>query len=337
MRASGLRRKTALLCAATAACAGAHSGGGSFGATIGDAGSAEGNATFGDDASASGSGSGDDGGTGNGPGTANTGDSAEATTAGEGAGGEVCNGLDDDGDGIVDDGIPELSCGEGVCAATVPGCDGGVPAQCFPGTPTDEQCNGLDDDCDGSVDESLSQSCDSACGVGQQTCSAGAWSECNAPPPQAESCNVADDDCNGQIDEGLAGCRVGVTRWWHPESGEHFYSVDPNEGFCCGYQQEFVDFYFLYAAAQPQTTAWYRCYQNGGFHHYTTDAGCEGLSVNEGVMGYIGTAQLPGSTALYRSYDGTSGDHFFTTSQAEHDYAVDTLGFVDEGTVGYVW
>jgi hypothetical protein len=250
------------------------------------------------------------------------------------AGGEVCNGLDDDGDGTIDDGIPDIMCGMGACAATVPGCDGGVPSQCFPGTPTAEQCNGIDDDCNGSTDESLTQSCDSACGPGTQTCTAGAWGECDAPPPSAETCNVADDDCNGAVDDGVPGCRVDVHRSWHPVTGEHFYTTDINEAQCCGFQLEFAGFYELYAAQQPNTTAFYRCVST--FHHYTTDPNCEGLQV-EGVMGYIGTIELPGSVRLWRSYNAMNGDHFFTNSQDEHNYAVGTLGFVDEGAVGWVW
>jgi len=252
-------------------------------------------------------------------------------------GGEVCNGLDDDGDGVIDDGIPDLQCGVGACAATTAGCEGGVPSQCFPGTPTAEVCNGLDDDCNGMIDDALVEACDSTCGAGTRSCVAGAWGECDAPPASAEVCNVADDDCNGAVDDGLPGCRVGIHRWWHPVTGEHLYTTDVNEGLCCGFILEFADFFALYAAQQAQTVAFYRCNNPGGFHHYTTDPGCEGLPVNEGAMGYIGTAQLPGSTALYRSLSPANGDHFFTNSLDEHNYAVGTLGFIDEGVVGWVW
>lgn len=253
------------------------------------------------------------------------------------AGGEVCNGLDDDGDGSVDEDVPDITCGVGICEVSVAGCEGGVPSQCFPGSPGSESCNGLDDDCDGSSDEELTQSCDSACGAGTQTCSGGAWGECNAPPPMAESCDVADNDCNGSVDDGVGGCRHYVHRWYHPVTGEHFYTTDSNEGNCCGFQLEALNFFQLYDAVHPMLTGFYRCYDNvSGFHHYTTDAGCEGLPVNEGIIGYIGTADLPGSTELYRSYNPMNGDHFFTTSMAEHGAAVGG-GFTDEGIVGWVW
>jgi len=247
---------------------------------------------------------------------------------------EMCNGLDDDADGMVDEGIADITCGEGICMATVPGCQAGAPGQCFPGQPGTESCNGLDDDCDGSTDEELAQACDSSCGPGTQSCSGGAWGECDAPPPMAESCDVVDNDCNGAVDDGVAGCRVDVHRSWHPVTGEHFYTTSLEEAQCCGFQLEFQNFYRLYAGPQAQTTPFYRCV--GTMHHYTTDPNCEGLTL-EGAMGYIGTAQLPGSTALYRSYNPQNGDHFFTNSQNEHDNAVNALGFVDEGVVGYVW
>jgi hypothetical protein len=265
---------------------------------------------------------------------------ADTTDDPKGGDPELCNGIDDDADGEIDEGIGELSCGMGICLATVPGCAGGVPGQCFPGQPGDETCNGLDDDCDGATDEELVQACDSSCGAGTQACAGGAWAVCDAPPPQAESCDVVDNDCNGQVDDGVAGCQVGIHRSWHPTTGEHFYTSSLDEAQCCGFTLEVSDFFRLYAGVQAQTTAFYRCYgagSNGTFHHYTTDAACEGLPVNEGIIGYIGTTELAGSTALYRSYNPTNGDHFFTNSEAEHDNAVGVLGFVDEGVVGYVW
>jgi hypothetical protein len=301
-------------------------------------------ASEGSQGSASSATSGDDAGSSDGTDghTSNPSDPTNDPTASESdsdptAGGEVCNGLDDDGDGSIDEDVPDVSCGQGVCMVTVAGCEGGVPAQCFPGASSTESCNGLDDDCDGTADEDLVQSCDSACGVGTQTCSAGAWGQCDAPPPMAESCDVADNDCNGAVDDGVGGCRQYIHRWYQPMTGEHFYSTDANEGYCCGYQMEVMNFFQLYSGAHPMLTAFYRCYNAGnGMHHYTTDSNCEGLTV-EGVIGYIGTASLPGSTALYRSYNPMNGDHFFTNSMAEHDYAVDSLGFTDEGIVGYVW
>jgi len=66
---------------------------------------------------------------------------------------EVCNGVDDDCNGRVDDGIAPVSCGVGACRRTV-SCTGGRMAACAPGRAIAEVCgNAVDDDCDGMTDE----------------------------------------------------------------------------------------------------------------------------------------------------------------------------------------
>jgi hypothetical protein len=66
---------------------------------------------------------------------------------------EVCNAVDDDCDGAIDEDLGPLTCGTGACSRTVQSCVGGVPQTCTPGTPATETCNGIDDDCDGSTDD----------------------------------------------------------------------------------------------------------------------------------------------------------------------------------------
>lgn len=250
-------------------------------------------------------------------------------------GGEICNGFDDDGDGMIDEDQPMVTCGVGSCEVTEPSCAGGSPQECTPALPGGEVCNGLDDDCNGAADD-VQQTCSSACGDGMVVC-VGGQEQCNGPAPQAESCNLADDDCNGSFDD-VGGCRLGVHRSVHLTTGEHFYTASFEEAQCCGFQLEFANFFQLYAASHPGLAAFYRCYAPGGFHFYTQDPGCEGVPVNEGVMGYIATAEgTAGSVPLYRLYLGTNGDHFFTTSAAERDNAVATYGYVYEGVAGFVW
>ncbi len=82
---------------------------------------------------------------------------------------EICNGRDDDCNAAIDDGLPRC------------GCAGGAE-------PRDEVCNRVDDDCDGLVDEALQVTC---------ACSGDV-------PPGTETCNGRDDDCNAAIDDGLA-------------------------------------------------------------------------------------------------------------------------------------
>mgnify|MGYP001197286549 CR=1 FL=1 len=114
---------------------------------------------------------------------------------------ETCNGLDDDCDGITDEGIDAVTCGLGECRHTVRCRNGSLP-ECDPlAGARAEKCNGLDDDCDGETDEDLTRDCSTACGPGSQTCAAGVWSACPAVQPAPETCNDVDDDCDGQTDE----------------------------------------------------------------------------------------------------------------------------------------
>ncbi len=105
---------------------------------------------------------------------------------------ERCNAIDDDCDGVIDEGFSlNVTCyddGVGVCRGTgatrcaanelgvecqitVPGASAGL-----------ESCNAMDDDCDEAIDEGLT--CVSQC-----------------VPSGPEVCNSVDDNCNGLIDE----------------------------------------------------------------------------------------------------------------------------------------
>ena len=70
---------------------------------------------------------------------------------------EICNGVDDNCNVLVDDGYVSLptTCGIGACAATgTTSCvAGGVVDSCTPGTPTAEVCDNVDNDCNGVTDD----------------------------------------------------------------------------------------------------------------------------------------------------------------------------------------
>ncbi len=122
---------------------------------------------------------------------------------------EVCNGVDDDCDGLTDETYPEKGrpCKvpgvSGPCSKSHYVCRNGKLLCPRVGNGTAEKCNNIDDDCDGQIDENLHQPCHSKCGTGQETCRAGHWVGCTAPKPKKEQCNNKDDDCDGQIDENL--------------------------------------------------------------------------------------------------------------------------------------
>jgi hypothetical protein len=147
---------------------------------------------------------------------------------------EACDGVDNDCDGEVDDGVgitlyadadgdgagdpdaPVVACGPG--PGLVEGdddCDDGNP-DAAPGL--DEVCDEVDNDCDGTVDEDVN-TVYWADLDGDGWGSAASTSACAPPagyaarngdcddgdggvnPDAAESCNTVDDDCDGDIDE----------------------------------------------------------------------------------------------------------------------------------------
>src|SRR5205085_1535508 len=97
---------------------------------------------------------------------------------------EICNMLDDDCDGKVDEGLTGCTC-------VVQGA---------------EQCDGEDDDCDGTTDEDTDIPCGTGVCLGVRHCNFVAG--CNPSTscsgeitPSTEICNGLDDDCDGRIDE----------------------------------------------------------------------------------------------------------------------------------------
>ncbi len=123
---------------------------------------------------------------------------------------ETCDGIDNNCDGNVDEGLGTTTCGRGACRRTVSNCVAGVPQVCTPGAPTPETCNNIDDNCDGNIDEGVTRPCSSACGAGIETCSAGMFGACSARLPTPEVCDGVDNNCNGMTDEGLGTSTCGI-------------------------------------------------------------------------------------------------------------------------------
>jgi hypothetical protein len=128
---------------------------------------------------------------------------------------EQCNGLDDNCNGMIDDGL----------AKEATACDTGRPGICGPGkwhcagsdgwvcnptmVATQEICNGADDNCNGFVDEGfhVGEPCD---GPDADLCATTTWQcdghggvVCDESIHYKEECNHVDDNCNGLIDEGF--------------------------------------------------------------------------------------------------------------------------------------
>jgi hypothetical protein len=89
---------------------------------------------------------------------------------------EICNNIDDDCDGTIDEELTQATtCGVGACASTgLETCTDGTWGgdTCTPGTPIAEICgDGIDQNCDGSIDEGCCLSKGESCTDDSECCS----------------------------------------------------------------------------------------------------------------------------------------------------------------------
>ena len=123
---------------------------------------------------------------------------------------ELCNEIDDDCDGFIDEDFDLDGDGAYDSAACVGtghtlDCDD-VRPDVYAGAPEDA-CDGVDEDCDGLIDETFDADGDGAPSGADPDCAAahGALADCDDADPQVhpdadESCNGLDDDCDGTVD-----------------------------------------------------------------------------------------------------------------------------------------
>jgi len=128
---------------------------------------------------------------------------------------DVCNGLDDNCDGEIDNSsIIGEECGDsnkGVCKlgkmACVEGeefCEGAI-------LPSDETCDGLDNDCDWAVDEEYPEHLEPCgnetgeCKAGKSLCQNGSIVCVDPVGPTDEVCDGKDNDCDGETDNDVPG------------------------------------------------------------------------------------------------------------------------------------
>ena len=137
---------------------------------------------------------------------------------------EVCDNVDNDCDGQVDEEVkrscytgPAGTRGIGTCKDGEQVCQSGTWGACKNDVkPSVETCDNKDNNCDGQIDNGLQRTCYDGpagtkgvgpCKSGTQTCAAGSWGSCKGQViPAKETCNGVDEDCSGTVDDGTNIC-----------------------------------------------------------------------------------------------------------------------------------
>ncbi|MDD3487737.1 MAG: SpoIID/LytB domain-containing protein [Candidatus Moranbacteria bacterium] len=108
-------------------------------------------------------------------------------------------------------------------------------------------------------------------------------------------------------------------------NGDHFYTASSDEKNASGYSYEGVAFY-VYASQEEGTIPVYRLLNTTtGDHFYTaSESEKDALKNNpqwgytyEGPAFYVYSSQADGTSAVYRFFNGSTGDHFYTASTDE--------------------
>ena len=238
---------------------------------------------------------------------------------------EVCDAIDNDCNGTVDNGF-DLD-GDGVHDCGPDGIPGNADDDCDDNDPNraptiPEGCNGLDDDCDWDVDEDFDLD-----GDGVTTCGPDfdfgttADNDCNddplnsggnASPMISEACDGMDNDCDGTTDEpGAAGCLP-----WFTDSDGDGFGVGSSSCMCSPSGNmtatQSGDCYDGNSAARPGQSNWFTSHRGDGNHDFNCDSqatkrhtaqsgGCAFFSnLCNGGTGWSGSPPACGTSGTWR-------------------------------------
>jgi YD repeat-containing protein len=124
-----------------------------------------------------------------------------------------------------------------------------------------------------------------------------------------------------------------VYRFYNTKNGDHFYTTSEDEKNTVsnnpdsGYVFEKIAFY-AYSSQISETTPVYRFYNpTTGDHFYTISEDEKNVVINnpqwgyyfENIRFYVFKNQVSNSFPVYRFYNPTNGDHFYTASESEKE------------------
>lgn len=122
-----------------------------------------------------------------------------------------------------------------------------------------------------------------------------------------------------------------VYRFYNPQTVEHFYTLNYQEGVQNAFSPEGVGFNVV-SSSIPGTHLLYRCLIGyAGKHLVSSDPNCEGLS-REGTYGAVYDTQVSGAVPLWRVQGPNNFDFLATTNPSEGA----AIGYSPQGVLGYV-
>jgi hypothetical protein len=265
---------------------------------------------------------------------------------------EVCDGIDNDCNGVVDD-LGTVECGLGPCRRVVERCVGGLPNDCVPGNPSPENCaDQIDNDCNGLADCadvvncpfhtpcSPGISCDHAgscsCANGFDDCDGNAGNGCERSIRTLTDCGACNVACD--LPNATESCSTGTCQITGCANG--FDNCDGNAGNgCerslrtltnCGACDVVCDFPNATESCSTGTCQFTDCLNGFCNRDGSTPNGCEvNLNLNPAcssatylgsVSGDVGAGELNASGAGEKWYRATitENDSTFLTPVALH-------------------
>jgi hypothetical protein len=157
---------------------------------------------------------------------------------------ETCDGLDNDCDSVVDNGLADIVTGTdvGECQVGIQSCvNGAIAVTQTQINPSTEICDGLDNDCNSVVDNGIADIVTGTnvgeCQVGIQSCVNGAFAVTQAQiDVSAEICDGLDNDCNSVVDNGLA-----LTTYYQDSDSDTYGNAAVSQETCSGAPSGYVE------------------------------------------------------------------------------------------------